>query len=337
MKLTENNFGTGSVWTPKDESVSILRDVAMDTMPFDWNIGFEVDELKTKNQGTSGSCGGQAGSYKMEASFGEEKSAKFLYAPIAYPGGGSTEPDISNRLMNVGICDESFCVSYKNNKPPTEAFMASKGDITAKAIDNATAKAGKRVYVQRNIDAIAQAVRDHKGIIIGIYGTNNGTWLSKFPKPPATLPDDTMWRHFLFVGKAKMIDGTKYIGVKNSWGDIGEDGWQYIDASYMAYIWTSFSYIETDIQTSFSHKFTTQLKIGNSGEEVVALQQALKVDGEFPSTQVCTGYFGTVTQKAVKNFQIKYAKDILIPAGVTSPTGIVGMYTLAKLNQLFNQ
>lgn len=336
--LVENQFGHGGIWTPKDESVPLMKEVAMDTAPFDWNVGFSVPDTYTKDQGSSSSCGGQAASYKMGAVFQGQKSAKFVYAPIAAPGGGSTEPSISNLLQHVGDCEESICPSTQPGFI-TEAFMTRKGDISQLAYSDALKSiVGARVYVQRSLDSIAQAVRDHQGIIIGIYGENNGTWLSKFPKPPKEAPNGTMWAHFLFVAGVEMIDGVKYMKVHNSWGDsVGEKGYQYLDATYIPYIWTSFTYVDTAIQPTFSHHFTTAMGLGDSGPEVVALQQALKVDGEFPSTQSCTGYYGAITKKAVDAFQVKYFDDILLPARSSGPTGRVGQFTLAKLNSLFNR
>jgi hypothetical protein len=217
--------------------------------------------------------------------------------------------------------------------------MDRKSDITPEAYANALkSTVGARTYVQRSLDSIGQAVRDHGRVHIGIYGENNGTWLAAFPTAPTEAPNGTMWCHFLIVVGVMMIKGTKYMKVKNSWGDdTGENGYQYLDASYMPYLWTAFTYADTNIQPAFTHHFSIQMQVGDKGPEVLALQQALKVDGEFPSIQVCTGYFGSQTLQAVKNFQEKYASEILTPAGLSSPTGRIGQYGLAKLNSLFNR
>jgi hypothetical protein len=84
---------------------------------------------------------------------------------------------------------------------------------------------------------------------------------------------------------------------------------------------------------NFNHKFTTQMDIGASGPEVVALQDALKTDGEFPLTVQSTGYFGTVTQKAVGAFQTRYGVVYVGQPGF----GRVGPLTMAQLNKLFAQ
>lgn len=67
----------------------------------------------------------------------------------------------------------------------------------------------------------------------------------------------------------------------------------------------------------------TEWKVGASGEAVKTLQERLKALGYFTYSQV-TGYFGAVTEEAVKKFQ----KDIGLP-----PTGIVDRLTLAKLEE----
>ena len=53
---------------------------------------------------------------------------------------------------------------------------------------------------QISIDNVALALRDNKGVVIGVSGENNGTWLTAFPTPPKTAE----WGHWLFVGKASL-------------------------------------------------------------------------------------------------------------------------------------
>lgn len=99
----------------------------------------------------------------------------------------------------------------------------------------------------------------------------------------------------------------------------------------------------TYAQTStINTPFVSNLSLGSTGPEVLALQQLLNRD---PSTRIAdvgpgspgkeTGYFGSLTKTAVIRFQEKYADAVLTPTGLTQGTGRVGLYTRTKLNTLF--
>lgn len=264
--LVEGQFGTGGIkntWDPRDHRVEGL---GMAAEPFDWTKGYDVEEemktlLTSEDQGVSGSCGGQAGRYYTEVlnmlttgSF-ERLSAKDPYCYIYYPGGGTTSRDIGKRIGDHGIARESAVPSYQNGQAPSEAFMEDKSvssllsDAVRIGLISAYAKS------KLDIESIAVAVRDNHGCIITIGGQNNGTWLSQFPQPPINV----QWRHFLYVGKVKMINGKKYLGVKNSWGnDVGINGWQWLSEDYpiedslVFYDKATYTYIPTKPQVVLS-------------------------------------------------------------------------------------
>ncbi len=77
-----------------------------------------------------------------------------------------------------------------------------------------------------------------------------------------------------------------------------------------------------------SGRFTRALALGSQGPDVTALQNLLKALGFFSGS--ATGYYGSLTQKAVQAFQVKYG---LARAGQVG-YGNVGPATRAKLNQL---
>lgn len=70
--------------------------------------------------------------------------------------------------------------------------------------------------------------------------------------------------------------------------------------------------------------FNRGLSVGSTGDEVKNLQTRLLGEGFFKGE--VTGYFGPITQKAVKAFQAKYG---------ISQLGIVGPATRAQLNKVF--
>jgi len=72
--------------------------------------------------------------------------------------------------------------------------------------------------------------------------------------------------------------------------------------------------------------FTKALSKGMTDAEVTKLQQVLKTDSTIYPEGLVTGYFGSLTEAAVKKFQAKYGID---------QTGTVGPITRAKLNALY--
>lgn len=87
--------------------------------------------------------------------------------------------------------------------------------------------------------------------------------------------------------------------------------------------------------------FYRDLKLGDYGPDVLALQKILNYSG---STIALSGagspgnetqLFGTKTQRAVIDFQERNRTKILIPAGLTSGTGYVGLKSRTLLTELY--
>lgn len=209
---------------------------------FDWATGFDIEtklgvKLTVKDQGGSYSCGGQAWSYygevleAMATGTYEERSARWVYAPVRAPSGGSMGKELSSFVVKNGFALEKHATSYENGKVPSETFMSKVpvlSDNTAKGVTE-DSRALSYVQVRADIDVIAQAIADNNGCCIAFYFENNGTMRSEFPKPPV----NQTYAHWVYCGKVKMINGRKHIGFINSWGSkTGKDGWQWINADY---------------------------------------------------------------------------------------------------------
>jgi cellulose synthase/poly-beta-1,6-N-acetylglucosamine synthase-like glycosyltransferase len=93
--------------------------------------------------------------------------------------------------------------------------------------------------------------------------------------------------------------------------------------------------------SSCTEVISANLRPGVTEPAVTDLQKFLNAD---PDTQVAQSgpgspgnesmLFGPLTQNAVKKFQKKYASQILAPLGLSEGTGIIGVYTRAKIKEI---
>lgn len=91
----------------------------------------------------------------------------------------------------------------------------------------------------------------------------------------------------------------------------------------------------------FAYQFTRTLQLGSVGEDVREVQKILNantqtaIEGDqegSPGKE--TTYFGQKTKNAVVRYQEIYAKDILIPLGLSSGTGVVGTITQMHMSRV---
>ena len=93
-------------------------------------------------------------------------------------------------------------------------------------------------------------------------------------------------------------------------------------------------------RTHSSLSFSRNLRLGDQGPDVKALQQLLNSKGFLITPQGVgspgneTEYFGLLTQLALIKFQEAYASQILAPLGLAKGTGLLGSKTRAELQKL---
>lgn len=310
---------TGAIQSTKDDRDYLFDNIA-GSKPYDWREEYDIEKtvgkINYKDQENTSSCGGFAWSYLsyvLDPTNREEKSPKFIYAHTKVGNGGSAGRTNCDLCVKKGVASESTCPLPK---PLTEHSVSDKSDISDEAYKDAlTNKSKSYVSVSTDIDSVAKAIRDNGGVVIGISGQNNGTWHSTMPKKPTSYD---VWRHWVFGGKVAIIGGKKCIGILNSWGNIGNNGWQWIEEDYFdgRNIWEVWT-MSYDEQLVKKFVFTKTLRIGSRGLDVKMLQTKLGI--------MADGIFGRMTDRAVKDFQ--KVNGLVVD-------GIVGKNTNYKLNSI---
>lgn len=296
--------------------------------PYDWTKSFPRPDIVIFDQGQSDECGLCSSDYGYQKTHpGVIISKKDGYSQVFYLNGGTTTTDLNRLFTAKGVCKDSLIPSYENGNPPSEAYCRERLQTDLTRQDALLQKLPNGVPVSLDIDSVAAAIDAYGWVRITIKGQNNGTWYSQFPTAPSPTVLAPIWEHFV-AGMQPFIHPIygKCIGYPQSWGTkVGDAGWQaftqaFFDSGSVLEV-MAFPVIDTQ---GFKHAFNQNLFFGMSGDEVLALQKALAINGEF--TVRPTAFFGPTTFGCVQAFQRKYG---------IMPTGFCGIKTRSQLNALF--
>jgi hypothetical protein len=244
--MNEKNLKHGCVKQPHDPRDIKYEEVMKVSVPFNWQVGFDIEKklgitLPIKDQDQSDSCVGQGWSYyaaivnMVILGVYDEISAKAIYSKIFQSSGGADIRSGGLLTTTFGEVLEKIVSSHRPNGLVDEAWMEDRAWITP-AIKMMAKNLQTKSIASINsltMEAWAQAIRDNNGVVAGVEGCDNGTWLSNEPKPPLlTTPQNELWGHCLFFGKAGIDKLGKYISTPQSWGNVIPkdklhlDGWQ---------------------------------------------------------------------------------------------------------------
>ena len=194
----------------------------------------------------------------------------------------------------------------------------------------------------RDFNAVASTIEQTgKGVMVWFY-FNSSEWSREFPQVQdslLSLTHPSTLRHSVTAVDTATINGEQVLVIEDS-AHFGGLSRRFINRAffearnYFAAYPINFKF---DEQTSKPvYRFGQTLTLGMQNEDVKALQDVLKYELLFPSNTASSGYYGSVTAKAVLAFQRKYAvaseSELTQLAG-----GTVGSKTIAKLNELYGQ
>ena len=254
------------------------------------------------------------------------------------PGAGMIGVDAFD-IMTEGVTLEDLVPSQNMNDAQMDAvdipdYKRKVGEIF-KIATNFLQPATK------DIDKIASIIQTTgKGVMVWFYFTYK-EWTDHpfIDEPNLDLNAQSTLKHSVTAVDFALVNGKKCLIIDDSWGpQYGLGGQRIIDEdffkarNFFAAYPMNFKF-STGEGEKPKHIFLQDLELNAQGPEVVALQDCLKFDGEFATNIQSTGYYGTITQKAVQQFQEKYK---IASAGVPG-YGRTGPKTREKLNELFGQ
>lgn len=193
-------------------------------VPVNWSKEFRQPEPPNEDQGSSESCVAQSSSYFHWQIHPLAWSRRDLYSRIHLPQGGAYLRDGVSQIVSKGQATRS---DAPDPMPETEANMRDKTGITAE-MERIGLEASYFAVNAKSPDAIAMAIRDTGGCIIGIQGDNVGWHDLANPKPPVN-PD---WGHALYCFGFHLHAGMKCIIAKSSWGTNGNTTVHHIKQNY---------------------------------------------------------------------------------------------------------
>ena len=91
---------------------------------------------------------------------------------------------------------------------------------------------------------------------------------------------------------------------------------------------------QQEVVPPWCHDFDELLRLGDEGDEVEALQMALRKENVYKGL-IADGVFDVPTFRALVKFQEKYRSEVLRPFGLTRGTGFMGRETMKKLNNFY--
>lgn len=206
-------------------------------------------------------------------------------------------------------------------------------------------------YIQspiKDIDTTASIIQTTgKSVMVWFYFKIDEWTNSPIVKyPDLDLCGYNTLRHSVAAVDYCLVNGKKSLIIEDSWGSsYGLKGQRVIDEEFFAKRnWfaaypMNFSFDVEQTIPKPHYKFTKVMGLAyptNEEVDVKALQNILKYEGLFPANTDSTGYYGSITAKAVLAFQRKY-KVVDELELVTLAGKRVGDKTLAKLNELYGQ
>jgi len=318
----------GAIIDPIDERDYQLEEVGMFS-PVNWVEKKEIRQFEVKDQAQSGSCVAQATSkiLSIENYLEEGRyfplSARDLYTRRTNNGLGMNFREAMKIGYDIGVTLEHLMPSNgkgeadMNKADDRTVFTAMTGNILA---------GGNYIATPFNIDSVASVINQGKGVLLGFLFDYNEWDL----EVPIINPNSKLSCHHGVAGIDFCIkNGKRAIVIDESWGFrnitqryITED-WFTNGRVTASWYFEDLPNINNEELVEIKYKFDYDLYFGMRSPAVSKLQEVLISQG-YLFIREPTGYFGSLTLQAVKDYQ---AVNKISPV-----SGYVGPLTRQCLN-----
>jgi hypothetical protein len=305
--------------TPVQKSKDWSSDEVASSFPIIWEEKTKYKFFSRRNQDGSSTCMAQSGC-KMLGIENEKETGDYkeLSATPVYqersnkPGAGMFLQDCLSILSKPVACLESQVPSQNMSESQIDASYEKTKE---QAITAGIYRAGGYAQIPIDIDKIAGIVSQGKGVQLIVFFEANEWWGNKVVKIINKKLDKyaiATKRHGVCAVDFTMYKGQKALVIEDSAVLENEDGQRIITEDWLLKRCYGAGYLlelENDysIENKPHHHFEGALKFGMRGLDVKALQDILKYEKFFPAYVPSTGYFGAITAKALKEWQLSHA------------------------------
>ena len=350
--IFRKTYGTGALDDPrtleeKERDFRVEEIMAMGQVEWREKKEEEWRKFPIFDQAQSGSCVAQS----LAKVLGIEnwlEEGKFVH---------KSARDIYTRRKNApeeGMWfQNAFEIGYKHGATieqlmPSQKMNEVQMNISSdrKTIDEQIAlvgKGGNYFWIPLNIDRIASIIEPHgKGVVIGARFTMN-----EWNRPvPVILGTEMPLHHAVVAHTATLYKGKKALVVDESWGSLSTtfNGRRIITEDWFTtpgritaalhYLPLKNTWRDTqEVCPRPKYQWNKEMLFGQRNLDIEALQKALMFEELFPQLQITTGFYGNVTARAVRDFNIKY--NIIPTTDIEIQGRRVGLSTRTRLNELF--
>jgi len=213
-------LGKGALVDTPDSRDYLAGPILASTPPIDWNSPTILPTPPLWNQNASDACVSAAWSYYHWQLKNKVFSKRDCFARI-FQRYGAYIRDGGLTLIKIGQQTE---IELPDPEFPSMVNMRDRTGLNdVLALDDRELDS---FSLMNSIDDCAKSVRDYKGCVFGVVGTNEGWSDQSNPKPPTGAPPidagsrPELWGHALYVFGYHSHDGQKCIIARSSWSQI---------------------------------------------------------------------------------------------------------------------